>query len=273
MFHDGRYVMNIPGNFASEDDPRTTELRTRMDAFYQSTASYSAFQTVNDLPQQWRHVHAAIVEILKEQPICRVLEIGSGMSGFSQFAQDIRSSLCYTAQDVTRANEEHLRSVADAVHFGSITELEGEFDVIFSTFVFEHISDPRRTLEKLFGMLRKGGKLFIFCPRYDMPFYLSHSADHYGVFRRFGIAISLLAARFQAFLTRQPLFLIHTDPAVLHIPWTTDRDAIHWASLWDLQLFFRGCGLVKRLRIPTGSTKDWIVKNLLQINVAITRLD
>jgi len=31
--------------------------------------------------------------------------------------------------------------------------------------------------------------------------------------------------------------------------------------------------LVQRLRLPSGSAKDWIVKNLLMINVAVTRVE
>lgn len=248
-------------------------MRTRMDSFYQNTPDYIAFQDVNELPDQWSHVRAAILAVLKDKPVCRVLEFGAGRSGFTGFMRDVRASLHYTAQDVTRTNEEHLRGVADAVHFGSISDLDGEFDVVFSTFVFEHVSDPRHTLEKLFSSLSKGGTLFIFCPRYDAPFYLSHSADHYSATRRFGIAIALVIARLRAILTAHPIFLIHTDPAVFHIPLTRDRDAIHWASLWDLRLFFRGRALVRRLHLPSGSTKDWIVKNLLQINVAVRRAE
>ena len=186
--------------------------------------------------------------------------------------QDLKPSLHYTAQDITRANEEHLVQAADAVHFRSVGELEGEFDVIFSTFAFEHISDPRHTLEKLFASLAVGGKLFIFCPRYDLPFYLSHSADHYSAPRRLGIAAWLACVRLWACLTRRSLFLVHTDPAIFHLPVYRDRDAIHWTSLWDLEAFVRGRGCIKRLKLASGSMKDWIVKNLLQINVEITRV-
>ena len=265
--------MKIPCNLTSEDDPLTTELRTRMDLFYQNTQDYSAFQIVNKLPEQWNYVRAAIVSILKEKPICRILEIGAGKSGFASFVQDLRHSLHYTVQDVTRANEEHLKEAADAAHFSSVAQIEGEFDVIFSTFVLEHISDPRQTLEKLFSSLAKGGKLFIFCPRYDAPFYLPHSADHYSAARRFGIGICLGLARLWARITGCPLFLVHTDPAIFHLPFYRDRDAIHWTSLWDLQVFFHGRARIARLKLKPGNTKDWIVKNLLQINVEITRVE
>jgi SAM-dependent methyltransferase len=242
-----------------------------MDLFYQTTEDYTAFQKPNEMPEQWAYVRAAIEEVLKQRPVCRVLEIGAGKSNFAHFVEEIRPSIHYTVQDVTRSNEPHLRQMADAVHFGSAAELEGTFDVIFSTFVLEHISDPRRTLEKLFAMLPEGGRLFIFCPRYDAPFYLSHSADHYGALRRFGIGLTLAAARLWTLATRRPLFLIHTDPAVFHIPWDRDRDAIHWASLWDLVLFFQRRARIERLKVASGSTKDWIVKNWLQINLCITK--
>jgi len=241
-----------------------------MDSFYQSTQNYSAFQKTSELPDQWRYVREAILAVLKQKPICRILEIGSGRSGFGEFVQDLKPALHYTAQDVTRANADHLWKTADAVHVGSAAQLEGEFDVIFSTFVLEHISDPRQTLEHLFSLLPRGGKLFIFCPRYDVPFYLSHSADHYSIARRFGISVALVFVRLWALLSRRALFLIHTDPAVFYLPFFRDRDAIHWTSLWDLQSFFHGRGSMRRLKMKSANMKDWIVKNLLQISVEIT---
>lgn len=271
MFMRGDRVMKLPGNLTNEENPLIPALRNRMDSFYQNTQEYSAFQEVNELPDQWNYVRGAILAVLQEKPVCRILEIGAGKSGFAQFVQDLKPSLHYTAQDVTQSNKEHLMASADAVHFSSVTQLESEFDVIFSTFVLEHISDPRQTLGKLFSSLAHGGKLFIFCPRYDAPFYLPHSADHYNGARRFGLGVFLALARVWTLLTRRPLFLVHADPAVFHLPEYRDRDAIHWTSLWDLQLFFRGRGQMKRLKLASGNLKDWIVKNLLQINVEITR--
>ena len=265
--------MKTPASLTSEDNPLTRELRVRMDAFYQSTQEYSAFHEVNELPEQWRHVRAAIEAVLEKQPVCRILEFGAGKSGFARFVRDLKPSLHYTAQDITRSNEEHLTQAADAVHFSTLGEMKGKFDVIFSTFVFEHISDPRRTLQKLFSSLAVGGKLFIFCPRYDVPFYLPHSADHYSAAQRLGIALWLACARLRAWLTRRPLFLVHADPAIFHLPVYRDRDAIHWTSLWDLQAFFRQRGRIRRLKLASGNSKDWIVKNLLQINVEITRVE
>jgi hypothetical protein len=50
-----------------------------------------------------------------------------------------------------------------------------------------------------------------------------------------------------------------------------DRDAIHWASLIDLRVFFRDRGKLEKLAIRSGSFRDWCVKNLLRINILFTR--
>ncbi|MEI8234653.1 MAG: methyltransferase domain-containing protein [Verrucomicrobiota bacterium] len=264
--------MKFPAHLTHEDAPQAVELGLRMERYYQNEPAYSAFAHVNHLPDQWEHVRAAILAVLEKRPRCRVLEIGAGRSGFANYMQDCKGALHYTVQDVTRCNADYLQTVADAVHFGRVTGMEeGGFDVIFSTFVFEHVGDPRRTLEKLFNSLEEGGSLFLFCPRYDAPFYLSHSANHYGAARRAGIALFLLGARLWTRVSGRPMFFIHTDPALFHLPWSRDCDAIHWVSLWDVRALFRRRGRVERLRIRAGSMKDRIVKNLLQLNVRITR--
>jgi hypothetical protein len=104
-----------------------------------------------------------------------------------------------------------------------------------------------------------------------MPFYLSHSADHYSGLRRLIIASYLCWRRLTALVTRRPAFLIHCDPALLHMEWKMDRDAIHWASLVDLKLFFRDRGRIQKLAIHAGSAKDWCVKNFLRINLHFIR--
>ncbi len=263
--------MHFPGSLSREDAPQCAQLRARMDLFYQTTRDYEAFQHPNEMPEQWGYVRAAIEERLRTQPRCRVLEIGAGRSNFAVRLGDLRQRVEYTTQDVTRSNEDHLAVMADHVHFGSALEIEGRYDVIFSTFVLEHVSDPRRTLEKLFELLSEHGRLFIFCPRYDFPFYLPHSADHFGRARRLGTSLMLLAIRLGALVARRPLFLVHTDPAVFHMGCDRDRDAVHWVSLWDLEFFFQHRARLQRLKLQAGNFKDWVVKNFLQVNLCVSK--
>lgn len=258
-------------NLADEFSPHVHTLRERMDAFYSSSNDYVAFQEPSRNAQEWDYVKEAIRQRLLARSPCRVLEFGAGRTGFAADLGELRSDVHLTVQDVTPANEEYLRGQADSVHIGEIGGLRGPFDVIFSTFVLEHISDPQRSLQALFDRLAPGGSLFLFCPRYDVPFYLSHSADHYSFLRRLRMAAYVSWKRLVTLLTGQPAFIVHCDPALLHMEWRMDRDAIHWASLIDLRAFFRGRAKLRSLAIHSGSFKDWFVKEYLRINLQVIR--
>ena len=246
-------------------------LRERMDAFYSSVNDYEAFQEPSRNPEEWRHIKEAIRQHLQSHKTCRVLEFGAGCTGFASDLGELRAAVNLTVQDVTPLNEEYLRGQADHVHIGEIADLQGPFDIVFSAFVLEHLAEPKRTLKILFDLLSPGGSLFLFCPRYDMPFYLSHSADHYGVLRRLSIAAYVLWRRFRTLVTGNPAFIIHCDPALLHMKWASDRDAIHWASLFDLHAYFRKGAAVRHLAIHSRSLKDWVVQHFLRINVRVIR--
>jgi hypothetical protein len=62
--------------------------------------------------------------------------------GFARTLGKPRPQVHFTAQDVAGQNREFLRTEADAVLIGDIAALEGHFDVIFSTFVLEHGTNP-----------------------------------------------------------------------------------------------------------------------------------
>ena len=256
---------------AQESPPLVQVLRSRLDDFYRNTKGYDAFQNHSWHPDLWSYVADELQR--GKTKSCRVLEIGAGRTGFRRYLRERGVSAHFTAQDVTPQNESFLHEECDEVIIGPLSNVAGSFDLIFSTFVLEHVTDPRATLETMWKLLRPGGSLFIFCPRYDVPFYLSHSADHYPIPARVAIALRLLAARFAAIVTREPRFLIHVDPAVFVLPWSRDRDAVHWVSYVDLAIWFKDRGRVNKLRVPSGSLKDAIAKNFLQVNIRVTKPD
>ena len=112
---------------------------------------------------------------------CRVLEIGAGRSGFGKFLRD-----------ASRAgrNPPHLtghhdgqrgppaRESSDEVITGNIDRLEGSWDLIFHSYVYEHLCRPREFNERLWSLLSPGGHLVIQCPRYDFPLYFPPCWDH-----------------------------------------------------------------------------------------------
>jgi SAM-dependent methyltransferase len=150
----------------------------------------------------------------------------------------LRDAVTLHAQDVTKANEDWLNAEFDAVTLGGLSELSDKFDIVLSSYVFEHVTAPCEFLDFLWQRVKPGGVMFLVCPRYDVPFYLSRSADHLWVVRRMVIALRLLTRRIQTWMSGQPAWLVHKDPAVFHLPFFRDRDAVHWVSWFDLRAYW-----------------------------------
>lgn len=252
----------------SEHDPRAADLRRRLDEFYETTQSYEAFQRPNHMPEFWSPVRREIEAKVEAKGLCRVLEFGAGCTGFGSFLRPLTGAVEFDVQDVTGRHLDYLRTQARNVHVGDVRALHDKYDVIFSTFAWEHVTTPSEVIDHVLGLLEPGGTLFIAAPRYDFPFYLSPSVRHYSVAKRLAIALWLLWERLRVMLGGRPSFLIHVDPAVLHVPWFRDADAIHWASWWDLKRYVAGRARegfrIRRLRLPvTGFVRRLWEKYLL----------
>ena len=264
--HEAR--MTPIASLTHEQDPRVATLRQALDEFYAKPSSYSDFEVaVNHKPEYWCHVLDAVREraaTLPEGEPVRVLEFGAGRTGFASFLGPLRSRVHFTTQDVTHANEDHLRSQADTVHIGDVAALAGPFDVIFSTFVWEHITNPAATYAHLLGVLRPGGCLIIACPRYDVPLYIPPSARHYSRLGQLRVAAWLVRRRLAAIAGGPARFWIHTDPAVLRVAdWFRDSDAIHWVSRADFTKAAPPEYRVRRLRARIAGLKGMIFNHLL----------
>jgi len=259
------------------------DLRCRLDDFYRNVPDYSAFhESSNQVPcweQVARELHRRIQQNGEPHILLRVLEVGAGRSGFGNWLleQGIRDRFHWTAQDVTDQNLPWLAEHADVLHIGDVSSLDlaQSFDIIFSTYVLEHITDPVSHLNTLHTLLRPGGSLLIFCPRYDVPGYLAPSCRHLGRLTRLRISLTVAWHRIQTLLTRKSAFLIQTDLAAFHGPFFTDADAVHWVSEMDLHFWAKRLdSSLKRLAVGKArfGSKDWVVKNYLTCAVQIQRL-
>jgi len=264
--------MMRPAFLTTEDDPSVVELRRKLDVFYASTKDYSDFNVeANSKPEIWTPIKAAIEQRLADKGSCRILEFGAGRTGFAVFLRELRSRVRFEVQDVTPQNQDYLSGEADAVHIGDISGLAGDYDIMFSTFVWEHGTNPRHTRDLLLQRLSPGGSLFVACPRYDMPGYIPPSARHYTTGARLGLTL-WQTARWLGLSGRGEQFLIHTDPALLHRPWFRDSDAIHWVSMQDFASIPRGFRF-SRILIPAPGLRGFIWSRFLVAFVQITRED
>ena len=254
-----------------ESDPQVVELRSRLDAYYQSASDYVDFEKVNEKPAFWKPVIERARSIAAESGRCDILEIGSGMTGFPHALDGDLEGISFSAQDVTSRNEEHLRSVAKKVYIGDLSEITDQFDVIFSTFVFEHITSPKATLQHMLGLLKPGGSIFIACPRYGFPLYMPPSARHYGRLKRLRVMTSFLARRMRAWVTGKPAFVIHTDPAILTQPFYIDADAVHWPCIRDIRQSLPHGYSLRQVKLDIRGLVGLLYRKLMLISVEIRK--
>jgi SAM-dependent methyltransferase len=260
-------------DFCDETDPRVLKLRQWLDGFYAQTKDYSTFVDPQDKPEFWKPIKDVVRQRLADVGNCHILEVGAGCTGFGRYLGNLRDKVCFEAQDVTPQNKEALRSQADNVHIGDVLDIDHQFDVIFSTFVWEHITNPRQVLSHLLKMLKPGGSLIMAAPRYDFPFYVSPSIRHYSRLKQVLIGLRLWGRRIRVLLGGRPDFLIHTDPALLHLPWYRDADAIHMVSAFDLKRALPPEYHLRRLRLPVKGLWRRFWEKYLLLFVEIQRCE
>lgn len=242
--------------------PKIVELRRRMDQFYSTTTTYLAFEEPVDQSGWFTLFQPHIERLLQANRQIKVLELGAGRSVFGNFAREFRGRMVYHVQDVTPKNREHLQAHADHVHIGDLREIDEKFDLIFHTFVLEHVSTPRPFLEQIKARLQPGGYHVVICPRYDLPGYVCPSMRHLGRPTRFMHGVFLAGSRLFARVDRQPRFWVNADPAMLHRPWYRDADAVHLVSRFDVEQWHRMNGFAVEPLDGAGNPRPWLQRRI-----------
>jgi SAM-dependent methyltransferase len=250
----------------------TEDVGACLSDFYASTRDYLAFHAPSSQTLLWSHLTSELrdrVPTTVSRKPC-VLEVGAGRSGLAGYLQSIglRDKVQLHAQDVTAQNAAWLEEHFDAVTIGAVGEVPGEFDFVISSYVFEHVTSPRGFLDSVWGKLAPGGVIMMTCPRYDAPFYLPPSVDHVAAPRKLALACYVVWRRLLTLIMGRPAWLVLKDPAVFHLPFSIDRDAVHWVSWFDIRAHWPQA---TRLKLASGSLSDWIAKNLLTVGFRVER--
>ena len=268
----------------TEKDQTTVALRRRLDAYYATTGDYTAFQQPSQVAYFWKLLLPRIQAVIARQGTCRILEFGAGRSGFALFLREkgLREKVLLTMHDVTASNTAWLNEQADEVQIGPVPAIRGRYDIIVSSFVLEHMTDPQVSLCALWSAVEQQGGVYVVCPRYDCPFYLPPACDHLSLFERAILAVKVMGARLRTVIRRKPAFLLLSDAAVFHLPFTKDRDAVHLVSWPDLRILFHSKqAKIERLRfvwvdnwrglLTPGGLKAWFVTRFLLVGLAAER--
>lgn len=240
------------------------QLEERLGHFYNTTNDYTAFRVPSEHTGWLKLVCQEIGnKFFHTRTLVRVLEAGAGLgSVFDNRGSFDRSIMHYTAQDITATVLHRLDQVADAVHFGPLETLQGQFDMVFSLFVLEHIAQPQEFLSHVNRLLVPGGTHIVICPRYDVPGYVCPSLRHLRPWQLVQVETGRLARNAcTRYIGATPAFWVNTDPALFHRNWRRDSDAVHIVSQTDVIRWHRVHGYRARRMIPDSTgLRDFFLK-------------
>lgn len=244
------------------DAAEAKQLEVRLFRFYDGAAGY--FRVAEAGPGN--RFHAALEPLVRELAASRgalsVLEPGAGLTVVPHWLRgmDLNVPLHIAVQDVTATNHDHLNSCADEVLIGPLSghDTAGRFDLVLSTFVYEHVTDPRGFLDQCMHALRPGGALVIFSPKYVFPFYVPPSLRHLSPKTRQLETLKNAAGVLLSRLTRRARFKVVADPAVFAGTFFRDADAVHLVSPFDARLHLKRRAIARPLRIRRLSVRDWL---------------
>jgi 2-polyprenyl-3-methyl-5-hydroxy-6-metoxy-1,4-benzoquinol methylase len=247
--------MLIRTSVTDSRNPVLDALSDRLRAYYTNSAEYFK-EAEGDKSRFYDLLKPALQRIIAERGTVRVLEFGAGRTSFPRWLseQGLRANVTFAAQDVTPINQEQMNAICDETLFGDVEAINGQFDVIFSTFVYEHLVHPRRLLLHCIRLLTPGGLLFIVCPRYSFPGYIPPALRHLPRWRQLLLSVWIV-----------------TEPALFATGFRRDADAIHMVSRTDLDLTLRPHCDAVRLELPPVRTPRDFALNRLALLVALYR--
>jgi SAM-dependent methyltransferase len=226
--------------------------------------------------------HPVVRELTAEMSAvgASVLDVGCGSGAI---ATQLGRGCRYWGGDFEIQDSQRLETaVCDAtvLHLDSCQTYpfdDRSFDYVISLWCLEHLADPQSMLSECVRVLKTDGTLFLIFPNYENPFrrcpswWCARGGDDSLVSALRPLRLDRLACqgrRRAAYLLRQSFrqlrltlssrylsFWINEDPAIKHLPWARDRDAIHIVNGQSVERFLRSQGMritFSSRRISTG---------------------
>lgn len=244
-------------------------LELKLKEFYDTCLNYSAFEEASSHMTIWTRILNIANTIIGEKGECRILELGAGRSGFGNYIKGTEG-IWLASQDITGRNQDYLSKHSDEVIIGDIGLIVKNWDIIFCTYVLEHVVRPRLFLETVLSRLSCNGYLLIECPRYDIPLYIPPSIRHLGWFRKIIYQFNCLISDL-LLLASQPRFHIFSDLAIFHLPFGRDRDAVYRVTRRDVVGFLQKYGKVCNYDLPSYSFLDFINKKFMTLRIIVRK--
>ena len=258
------------------------KLESSLAAFYTNPENY--YSEISFCSGAWRTDPTMTHLAALAKNSTSILELGCGCANILEHHPEIAGNYtgCDFSEEVISSNRDRFPA-SNFLTIGSSQFEENSqrlFDLVFSTFVIEHVVFPERFLEASVRQVKPGGLLAIRCPDFltrgslpSLRIGLSHDPlrQKLSKFRLldflFGVTDRFLftpqkCRRLRNRTQVRPKFWINSDPACLYkSQYRPDYDAVYWT--WDLEIISAlesfGCSLLDTGHPTTGGREIYIV--------------
>ncbi len=230
-----------------QNEPAINQLENRLRQFYAHDADYYA--DIDFSAGNWKNEKELAYVKIKEscEKASAIGEFGCGAANILAALPSIASRYtgCDFSETLMRKNKSkypdaafHTIQTPNLLPFG-----DASFDLLFSVFVLEHTTRPQLILDECKRVLKKGGRLILFCPDFLGSGGLSSQQtgwsegisseklkqgkwlDSAVTFFDNRVRIPLYCYRMRH--EKDPAFLINTDPTVFYQRFKPDVDAVY----------------------------------------------
>ncbi len=241
--------INWVSGIKTEHQHAITLLDQKLSSFYAGNKNYYGdinFTADNWIDENEEGYKTIVKEVNKAAKVC---EFGCGSANILKHHAHLQDKYygCDFSEQLIRSNQLNYPR-AHFVQFATANKLPFEnetFDVVFSTFVIEHSTNPAALLLECKRILKPGGKLMILCPDFmgagrmssqRSGFSKGNSTQKIKKGKYFDALITLFDNRIRlplycfylkSIAFKSPSFFININPTVFEDEFTPDVDAVY----------------------------------------------
>ncbi len=255
-----RKINWVPG-IKNEYREEINLLDLKLSSFYASNKNY--YGDINFTADNWIDDHEegykTIISAVKDSEV--ICEFGCGSANVLKHYQQYQNKYygCDFSEELIKRNQ----AAYPLAHFKQFTTAnklpydDAYFDLVFSTFVIEHSTNPSELLSECMRILKPGGKLIILCPDFLGAGRMSSQRTGFSkgnatqklkkgkyidamvtLFdNRIRVPVHCLLLRSKA--SKSPSFYINITPTVFEDDFTPDVDAVYVTYKKEMSTFLK----------------------------------
>ncbi len=133
------------------------------------------------LPRYNEKIIKIFCKSIKDNKFKKIIDFGAGIGTLSKIIQN-KTGIIPVCIEIDKTNK-NILAERGFKHFNSLSEINDEVEIIFSSNVLEHIENDIKVLKEIFKKLKNNGKIFLYLPANN--FLWTNLDEKVGHFRRY----------------------------------------------------------------------------------------